>query len=544
MADTYRILIIDDEQGILDLCKRILEQEGYFVEVSDDGYKAIDIMSESPFDLVLTDLCMPGIDGLELLRKVKATWPQTEVIIFTGQATIETAVESLKGGAFDYVLKPFNILDLLTTVHKCLEHTRLRRGEKIFRETTYFYQLAEEVAGNKTENELLSFILERMCKTLYSDSGSIYMALDDTEKLVPMAVYGGSKARAHEEIRIGERIAGWVASVRKPMLLQNGLQQYPQFKDLPIRKEVVSSMVCPLIHRETLLGIVCLTRFSYLTNYQFSDKDLESLQIFIMHATLIITAMRHRHAHAELDNLKSEFMANVSHELRTPLMAVTGAIELLNDHAKSLVETEKGKMFLDLINRNIERMRYLVNDLLDFSRMERGGLKLLVRPMDLYQAVVESIQDLSERAKEKEIKIENLMSSEKCEIQADKERIKQVLANLITNAIKFTNSGGSVKLDCKKSGDDIIISVEDSGIGIPKDKLEKVFEKFFQVDGSVSRAQAGFGIGLAIVKSVVEAHAGRAWVESESGRGSKFFVQLPIKQENVIDHSEEVQEGR
>jgi len=231
----------------------------------------------------------------------------------------------------------------------------------------------------------------------------------------------------------------------------------------------------------------------------------------------------------ELDNLKTEFLANVSHELRTPLMAISGAIELLLVLAKDFVENEKGKMFLDLISRNIERMRYLVNDLLDFSKMETGVIKVVKKPFDICQIIKETTQDLAARANEKKITLHFENSpDDKMDIMADKERIKQVLINLIVNSIKFTPDGGVVKVGCSvKNGSDTEFYVKDTGIGIPVDKFDKIFEKFYQVDGSVSRAQQGFGLGLAIVKAIIDAHGGEITVESEIDKGSSFTVDLP-----------------
>ena len=523
-----KILVIDDEIGILELCQRVLVQEGHTVTTATSGEEGLKLINSEGFDLVLSDLRMPGIDGIKLLKKIKETSPETEVIIVTGQATIETAIESLKGGAFDYILKPFNISELIASTQKCLEFAKLKRQESVFRETTYLYQLTQEAAKTKSEKALLEFILERMVKALNADAGSIFMIMPEKDRLIPMAAYGDFGKDKETELRIGERIAGWVAGERKPLLIQDGFKNMEQFKDIPVRQEIVSALVSPLLNQDMMLGVVCLNRFKYKTNYLFTEHDLESLQIFMLHAALIIVALRHQQALVELDNLKSEFLANVSHELRTPLMAISGALELLNGYSNKLLEDKKAKMFMDLISRNSDRMRYLVNDLLDFSRMETGKMKLIKLPFDLCETVREITRDLNLKAQEKKITLKTeIQEKDKIEILADRERIKQVLVNLITNAIKFTPEGGSVTTGCGlKDGRIAEIYVKDSGIGIPKDKFNKIFEKFYQIDGSVSRTQPGFGLGLAIVKSIVEAHESKIYIESEIGKGSKFTVSL------------------
>jgi len=525
----HKILVIDDEAGIQELCQRVLIQEGHAVKTASSGEEGLEILAKEGFDLVLSDLRMPGIDGIKLLKKIKETNPETEVIIVTGQATIETAIEALKGGAFDYILKPFNISELISASKKCLDYAKLKRQENVFRETTYLYQLAQEALKTKSEKALLEFILTRMVKSLNADAGSVFIVIPGQCRLVPMAVYGDFSKDKESEMKVGEKIAGWVADKRTPLLIQDGLESFEQFKKLISRPEIVSAVVSPIVNQGMLLGVVCLNRFKYQTNYVFTDHDLESVQVFVFHTALIITAMRNQLAAIELDNLKTEFLANVSHELRTPLMAISGAMELLMVFAKALIDNEKGRMFLDMISRNIERMRYLVNDLLDFSRMETGIIKVLREPFDICQVIRETAQDLVVRAGEKQITVQcDNSSGEKMDIMADRERIKQVLINLIINSIKFTANGGVVRVGCyAKNGSDVEFYVKDNGIGIPEDKFDKIFEKFYQVDGSVSRVQQGFGLGLAIVKAIIDAHGGKITVESEINKGSSFTVKLP-----------------
>ncbi len=344
-----------------------------------------------------------------------------------------------------------------------------------------------------------------------------------------MATFGDFSQDKETEIKLGEKIAGWAAGERKTLILHDGLKNTEQFKELSPRPEIISALVSPLLNQEMLLGVVCLNRFKYQTNYQFTEHDLESLEIFMLHSALIIVALRHQQALIELDNLKSEFLANVSHELRTPLMAISGALELLMGYSEKLVEDEKSKMFLDLMVRNSDRMRYLVNDLLDFSRMETGRIKLVKMPFDLCEVLKEMTNDLAMKAQEKNISLTaDIEPGSKIEVLADRERIKQVIANLVTNAIKFTPEGGSVTTGCVlKDPKKVEFYVKDTGKGIPENLFKKIFEKFYQIDGSVSRVQQGFGLGLAIVKSIVESHDGKITVESKLGIGSTFTVSLP-----------------
>jgi len=521
-----RILVIDDELPILRLLQKIFKEEGYEASVLSSSEHALNLLSQETVDLILVDLNMPKVGGIELLKQVRLSYPQTEIIIFTGQATVETAIESLRNGAYDYIIKPFDIDELLKIVKNCLEHNRLRRQEGVFRETTNLYQLAQEATKNHTEKSLLEFILKRTLKTLKADAGSVYMFVPQKEELVPVA-FCGQEHTIEDQVKVGEKVIGWVAQQCRPLLIQEGFVNQPQFKNLQVRHEIVSSMICPLINQQVLMGIICVNRFSNRTNYQFTKHDLDSLQIFALHATLIIAALRHNQALKQLDEMKSDFVANVSHELRTPLMAISGAIELLSSPNSVIMADDKAKVFLDLINRNTDRMCRLVNDLLDFSRMETKQLKLLMTRFDMKQIIDETIQEFAFRAKEKNISLNADFASTETFIVADRERMKQVVTNLVNNALKFT-PGGSIKVSYQLlDKQDFLLTVTDTGIGIPKDKLEKIFDKFYQVDGSASRSHSGFGLGLAIVKSIVDAHNGKIWAESEMNKGTTFFVKMP-----------------
>lgn len=525
-----KILIVDDEPGVLELCKRVLKRDGYNILTATSGEEALEILPKEMFDLVLTDLKLTGLNGIELIKKIKSSYPQTEVMVITGQATIETAIESLKSGAYDYITKPFNISELGAAVKKSLEYSRLRVQENIFRETTYLYRLAQEISKSHSESDLINFILERAVKALHSDAGSIFIFEPTKSTLSPMAIYGSYHS---DEIKLGEGIAGWVAQNRQPLLLQDGLGNMPQFKGLPVRPNIVSSMVAPLIDKEVLLGVICLNRFVGMTNYQFTHRDLESLQIFALHATLILSALRYQQALRDLDKLKSEFMANVSHELRTPLMAISGAVELLNNYIVSSDSNQKIGMIMDLVGRNTDRMRLLVNELLDFARLETKQKKLVITRFSLNELIEETIEDFTSRAKEKDISLMFNTSEEKVDMSTDRERIKQIISNLISNSIKFTSEKGKIEVGyTKRNNGSVLMTVFDNGIGIPKEKQDKIFEKFFQVDGSISRSHAGFGLGLAIVKSAVDVLKGKIWVESKINEGSKFFVLMPINSDN------------
>lgn len=287
------ILVVDDEIEIWKICQRALEHQGYMVQTAENGEEALKLLSCVVFDLALVDLHMPRIDGIELLRRIKHSHPQTEVVIITAETTIEAAIQTLQMGAFDYITKPFNLTEIFAAIRRALEYARLKRSEAVFRETTYLYQLSQEMAHAPNKDAVLSFILERAASALKADAGSILTMSRDTHALRMISTFGASKNDPQTEIKIGERIAGWVAQNQRPLLIKD-LKDHPQFRDLPIRFDIASSLIAPMTKHDITLGVICLNRMVGATAFQFTQRDIDSLQIFAAHAALIL-ALQQQH---------------------------------------------------------------------------------------------------------------------------------------------------------------------------------------------------------------------------------------------------------
>lgn len=227
-----------------------------------------------------------------------------------------------------------------------------------------------------------------------------------------------------------------------------------------------------------------------------------------------------------IDKIKDQFLANTSHELRTPLNGVIGITQaLLTENADNL--NSEQILNLKLINSSASRLSYLVNDILDFSKLNNNDIKLDKKPVNVRQAVDLVILTCSHAIKGKKITINNNISSELPFIIADENRLQQILYNLIGNAIKFTQYG-SIAIDAKVVSNYVEISIKDTGIGIPKDKLNAIFEPYEQVDFSIAKKYGGTGLGLNITKKLIELHNGSIYVESVVGEGSKFSFILPV----------------
>ncbi len=233
----------------------------------------------------------------------------------------------------------------------------------------------------------------------------------------------------------------------------------------------------------------------------------------------------------DLDQMKSGFVANVSHELRTPLVAIEKSIALIMNGTAGAVP-EQQKQLLELAGRNIQRLNVLINDLLELSKLESGKVILKSEYGTIGKVIDEAAAGLASWANAKSLKLEKHVADGLPQAFMDQDKIIQVLTNLIGNSIKFTPAGGIIDIRARMNDNnskEILVSVRDTGIGIAKENLSKVFEKFYQTGERISTDISGTGIGLSIVKEIVEMHRGRVWAESEKGKWTEFIFTLPAQ---------------
>jgi PAS domain S-box-containing protein len=251
-------------------------------------------------------------------------------------------------------------------------------------------------------------------------------------------------------------------------------------------------------------------REQYTTELTAKNEQLEARNQEVEHA----------------NRLKNEFLASMSHELRTPLHTIIGFSELLTEQLEGPLN-EKQQRFLGHILQDARHLLELINEILDISKIESGTLKLKREAFDFSQCVEEVMAGIRQQAVTKNIKLENKDCFHKA-LYADRLRVKEILYNLINNAVKFTTKGGSVWIESAQSGDFLQVSVCDTGIGIEEKEQASIFDKFYQVGDSGKGGREGTGLGLSITKHLVELHEGTIRVESRPGQGSRFMVTLPL----------------
>lgn len=257
---------------------------------------------------------------------------------------------------------------------------------------------------------------------------------------------------------------------------------------------------------------------------QIPIESTDELGFLAKEFNLMATKLR------ELDSLKDDFVSSVSHELRSPLSAIVGYVELLRSKPITEIIPEKREKALEIIQESAARLGRFISDILDYAKIKSGQYSIAKKPLDLKGLAEEIFHLFHPLAEKNQVQTSIDIPLQLPTILADPDKIRQVLTNLVSNALKFTPAGGRIRISAKNQGEFARISVEDSGIGIPEEAKSAIFERFRQLsnvmpDGSKVK---GTGLGLAIAKGIVESHGGRIWVETELGRGSTFHFTLPF----------------
>jgi signal transduction histidine kinase len=322
----------------------------------------------------------------------------------------------------------------------------------------------------------------------------------------------------------GKGVIGGVAESLEPVLIQ--VDDQDSLGEPSLTGIHVDSLIAvPLLNKGKLLGVLTVMNRDKGT---FSSEDQALLESFASQAALGLANAELYKAARDLDHMKSEFVAVVSHELRTPLTAIQGSLELvLNEDYFQM--NEKMRELLSISQANVSRLGLLINDILDFSKIEANKLSLEFQPLSAEEVVREVLGSMQPMAKRGGIELELEIDGKLPVIHADRVRFGQILTNLLGNALKFTPQGGDVRIRLlSHANGGIQCEVVDTGPGIAPQDLGRLFQKFQQLDSSLTRQQGGTGLGLVICKGIVEGHGGRIWVESELGEGSRFCFVLPM----------------
>jgi PAS domain S-box-containing protein len=402
-------------------------------------------------------------------------------------------------------------------------------------EKTALLEVAEEITGTLELREILDRVHRRVVKLLPCDSAFTFY-WDPERRALPLAgQYGAPDEVVAElsawEFRPGDPIAVELAMGRTVVI--NDIYDQPWLPAARLERGTAGAMVgVPLIVRERVYG-ACFAAHFTSSGRKFDAAQVKRFEGVVRLFSLACeSADHHKQAQRLLEEAraanrhKSAFLANMSHELRTPLNAIIGFSEVLGDKIFGGLNDKQAEYITD-IHGSGQHLLSLINDILDLSKIEAGRLELSPAEFDLPETCDNALVLMKERANRGGVTLHKELEEDIGVITADERKVKQVLINLLTNAVKFTGEGGSVTLRGRYSGDEVVISVIDTGIGIEKEDRELVFQEFRQVDSEHTRKHEGTGLGLALSKRLVELHGGRIWVESEPGQGSTFTFTLP-----------------
>jgi signal transduction histidine kinase len=364
---------------------------------------------------------------------------------------------------------------------------------------------------------------------LSSGAGEIGQAMVAEQHAIPFDAEKSVVSRCHRE---------------RQAIIVNDVQAAPDYLPNPLLPNTRSEMAVPMIVGDKVLGVFDV-QSEKVNHFTAEDANIyttltSQVGVALQNARLYAEQSATLAQLRELDRLKSSFLANMSHELRTPLNSILGFADVILEELDGPL-TENMTNDLRLIQKNGQHLLHLINDVLDMAKIEAGRMNLNPERFLLYELLDDVTNLTSSLASERNnaLFIEPA-SDHSVEIHADRTRLRQVMLNLVNNAIKFTERG-KISLYFEKRGENALIRVHDTGIGIPPDKLEAVFQEFTQVDTSTTRKAGGTGLGLPISRRLIEMHGGRLWAESTGipGEGSSFFIELPIQA--IIDEQVEIE---
>lgn len=489
MADSARILVIDDERGIREGCRRVLISEGHRVETAEDGPHGLEMATGGDFDLLLVDVKMPGMGGIELVQRVQQHDPAIVCVMITGYATLETAIEATKSGAYDFLPKPFTPDELIAKVNKALERRWLMLEARRLRE--------------ERERSLLEISLEK------SRLLTIINCMQDGVLVTN---------------RDGQLVLYNPAALAMLQLRRQGLIGQPVRECVPVAQlvDMVASVVSSSGPAAAMLsqeipadgGRVLMANVAPIR-----DERSEVLGS--------VTVVRDVTELKRLDRMKSQFVGMVAHELRAPLAAIQSYMDVMLSGAAG----DDPRQFRRMLERSKERTGALLNlidDLLDVSSIEAGRIARRIEWVHLPNLLLDVVEIVRPKAEARDIAITTNLPGDLPPVRADHEDMVRLFTNLLTNAVKYNRDGGSIHLSAWVDGHYLRVDVADTGIGIPKELIPKVFDEFYRVKRPETRHITGTGLGLSIVRRILEAHHGHIEVESELGKGSTFSAFLPI----------------
>ena len=489
---SINILVVENDITIMQKCRELLLDDGHRVRTAESVEEALGIIQKHPgdVDIMLLSLELPGWGGMSLIETLQKA--RGEILIMTMSANCgEEAIEAIHAGAYDCIRKSFTTDRFWTKMNRAMEAFRLRRQVGIL---------------TRQRQDALTRVQQQDGRTLLSVLNSFTDGLIVTDWQTNIVLFNekaGLLFNLTEEKAIGRPVS---VCLKSDELLSFFIRAMKGDRDLaklmageePIVKteeKTVRVHVDPVKNRAgAVIGAVAL-----------------------FHDVTRVDAM---------DQLRADFLSMVSHELKSPLSSLLMQISVVLDGLAGEL-TPKQTDMLGKAKEKTKGMITLVNDILDYRRLEEGKSIQKMETLDLSEILHRTIELMRMSADEKGISMTSEIEEGLPSFNGDRGGVEAIFVNLISNAIKYTPKGGNVEISLNKEGKGIRLMVVDTGIGIPEEDIDQVFEKFYRIKTEETRSISGSGLGLSIVKGIVEAHNGAVHVESEAGKGTTFIVSLP-----------------
>jgi len=488
-----RILVIDDEKVIREGVERALAKRGYEIAKAEDGNKGLELLKTVDFDIVLTDLMMPGLDGFAVLDWIRENQPHVQVIVITGFATVTKAVTAMKQGAFDFVGKPFTPDYIRVVVDRAIDRLAMRAETEKLRE--------EKNRGLEAIDKSQSRL-----KTVFSCMAEAVL-ITDLEGIVVLHNPAAIKIlEIQTDPFIGKPLAASIRDRTAVAMVNEAMSHAKvvtrEFPPGSISRKYLRAYCSPVTNEQGMvIGSVTT----------FEDISIPK----------------------QIDRMKSDFVAMVAHELKSPLASVEQMIYAVQVGCEYEATNNCNALHHRMTTRTKDLLR-LIDNLLNLSKLESGTVVFNLEPVRGDDIIRDVLDITRPQAESKKISLDYHPCGEDWLFNIDYDHMRTAIMNIVSNSVKYTPDGGRVLLSTEVVGGFVNINVQDTGIGISTADLPHIFDRFFRVKGKATRHITGSGLGLALVKQVVDAHQGYIDVQSTPQVGTTFILSFPLVQKNEV----------
>jgi signal transduction histidine kinase/FixJ family two-component response regulator len=561
------ILVVDDEESVCSVLASLFSREGLQTKAVTSAEEALSTLNGAKPGVALLDIKLPGMDGLDLLHELKTISPDTEVILMTGAASLDTAVEAIRNGAYDYLQKPFESLNVvLSSVRRAFEKRSLSQKNRdlildlensnrnlsaAVRRQKSLIEAGRAMGGITSLLDLLDFFVGVVSYELEVDRVSLMMLDEAKEEMWIVSSRGLDEDIVKKtRLKLGEGIAGKVAKEGKPILVKD-VSTDPRIKasfhDTNFSSFISAPIVLsiPILLQEKVLGVINVT--NRRTGLPFHEEDMAFLYSLAGQAAVVIEHTRRmeelqiayeslkvaQNNLAESERFKALgfLAAGIAHEVKNPLAGILGIAQLARRGADQGSPLQKD---LAIIEKEARRCKTIIENLMKFARQEQVSFQ----PVMIDKLIEETKVLLDHQLGNHQLRLETELDSDLPPVRGNANQLQQVLMNLIINAQQaMEGQRGAIKVSSSLSSPDAIeIRVSDTGPGIPKETQPKLFEPFF----TTKSAGKGTGLGLSVTYGIVRDHQGEIRVESEPGEGAVFIIRLPVAEREDATVSETV----